>query len=202
MHQSDPPLKLPQTQNHQNTIRPVQKTRSLNFELITSQAVREPAHFAQPALECAGLQGGHYFDELDALGLVSQPASFLTGANGPWNAQDCREGTNRPNNRTWTRPANSNSVENVEEMTCVFLHWSNEISLILLAHVVLKPSNWSIFASFSLRICNISFLLRRYRFPSVGNHRFRANYKLKKRHENLCKINYFVIFETSISSKY
>ena len=74
MHQSDPPLKLPQTQNHKNSIRPMQKPRPLNFEQITSQAARQPAQFAQLAPERAGLQGEHYFDEFDALARVSRTA--------------------------------------------------------------------------------------------------------------------------------
>ena len=65
MHQSDPLLELPQTQNRWNSIRPQQKINILNFYQITSQAGRQPAQFAQLAPERAALQGEHYFREFD-----------------------------------------------------------------------------------------------------------------------------------------
>ena len=46
----------------------MKKSPPLNFEQIISQAARQPAQFAQLAPERAGLQGEHYFHELDALG--------------------------------------------------------------------------------------------------------------------------------------
>ena len=67
MHQSDPLLELPPTQNRWNSIRPEQEINILNSDQITSQAGRQPAQFAQPAPERAGLQGEHYFHSLSVV---------------------------------------------------------------------------------------------------------------------------------------
>ena len=56
----------------------------------------------------------------------------------------------------WPKVAQLNSG-NAPVASRVFLHWSNGISMVLLAHVVLKPSNFTTFALVPWRFCNISF---------------------------------------------
>ena len=125
MQQSDPPSELPQTQNRWNSIRPEQKINILNFCEITSQAGRQPAQFAQLAPERAGLQGEHYFHELDAQDACSV---FLLTAKGP---------------------------KQREKSEGHFFAWSNGFSMILLAHVVLEPTNFNTLPLFCLRFFNV-----------------------------------------------
>ena len=51
IYQSDPPLKLSKTQNHQKTIRPKQKSVPLIFEQMTSQPPSQPGHLTLVQIE-------------------------------------------------------------------------------------------------------------------------------------------------------
>ena len=55
-YQDDPQLKPPHTQNHQKTIRPMQKHCLLISQQITMQQANQIAHFTQLAPKGAGLQ--------------------------------------------------------------------------------------------------------------------------------------------------
>ena len=123
----------------------MQKTRLLYFEQITSQPVSQPAQFERHAQKGAGLQPRHK----TALLFLSRAGAAPRGTRRK--AQDCSHSTKQ---RSYTKLTKSQSAKQPKQRDTSekhFFAWSNCFSMILLAHVVLKPTNLNTFHLLSLR---------------------------------------------------
>ena len=131
----------------------MQKINILNFDQITSHADRQPAQFAQLAPERAGLQGEHHFHELDArsapeasrqrFGFCEQIRANMSRTAA--RAYVCSRLCSSRIPKAAKQPKQHDTSEKR------FFDWSNGFSMILLAHVVLKPTNLNTFPLLSLR---------------------------------------------------